>query len=107
MKMLALTPKPRVRAGGGWGPPGPVVNQRATLTNVTFEISAEEIASCDIGRARLLNDLEAMGHSVEVLTPAELLELQPGTARPDGVEHCERNGQYHESDQDPAPHVIL
>jgi glucokinase len=66
------------------GVAGPVVNQRATLTNVAFEISAEEITSCGIGRARLLNDLEAMAHSVEVLTAHELVELQAGTPRPDG-----------------------
>jgi glucokinase len=66
------------------GVAGPVVNQRATLTNVDFEISADEITSCGIGRARLLNDLEAMGHSVEVLTADELVELQAGSARPDG-----------------------
>ena len=71
-------------AAAAVGVAGPVVNQRATLTNVAFEISAEEITSCGIARARLLNDLEAMGHSVEVLTADELVELQAGTGRPDG-----------------------
>jgi glucokinase len=75
---------PRPIEAAAVGVAGPVVNQRATLTNVAFEISAEEITSCGIGRARLLNDLEAMAHSVEVLTADELVELQPGTPRPDG-----------------------
>ena len=75
-------PKPIEAAAIGVA--GPVVNQRATLTNVAFEISAEEITSCGITRARLLNDLEAMANSVGVLTPDELVELQAGTARPDG-----------------------
>jgi len=66
------------------GVAGPVVNQRASLTNVAFEISSDEITSCGIGRARLLNDLEAMANSVEVLAPDELVELQAGVARPDG-----------------------
>jgi glucokinase len=75
---------PRPIEAAAVGVAGPVVNQRATLTNVAFEISAQEITSCGIGRARLLNDLEAMAHSVEVLTTDELVELQAGTARPDG-----------------------
>jgi glucokinase len=67
------------------GVAGPVVNQRATLTNVPFDISADEITTtCRVGGARLLNDLEAMANSVDVLTPDELIELQPGVARPDG-----------------------
>jgi glucokinase len=75
---------PRPVEAAAVGVAGPVVNQRATLTNVAFEISAHEITSCNIGRARLLNDLEAMGHSVEVLTADELVELQAGAPRPDG-----------------------
>jgi glucokinase len=75
---------PRPIEAAAVGVAGPVVNQRASLTNVTFEISAQEITSCGIARARLLNDLEAMGHSVEVLTADELVELQAGAARADG-----------------------
>lgn len=67
------------------GVAGPVVNQRANLTNVGFDISAVEIAAWSGSiRAALLNDLEAMAHSVGVLTPDELIELQGGIARPDG-----------------------
>jgi glucokinase len=66
------------------GVAGPVVNQRATLTNVAFEISAQEMTDCGIERAWLLNDLEGMGYSIEVLTPDELVELQRGRPRPDG-----------------------
>lgn len=67
------------------GVAGPVVNQRATLTNVSFEISAHEITTaCGVARARLLNDLEAMANCVQVLTPSEVVELQAGTPRPDG-----------------------
>lgn len=67
------------------GVAGPVVNQRANLTNVGFDISAQEITAWrGVIRAALLNDLEAMANSVDVLMPDELVELQPGVARPDG-----------------------
>ena len=67
------------------GVAGPVVNQRANLTNVGFDISAQEITAWRGAiRATLLNDLEAMANSVDVLMPEELVELQPGVARPDG-----------------------
>jgi glucokinase len=67
------------------GVAGPVVNQRANLTNVGFDISAQEITAWRGAiRATLLNDLEAMANSVDVLMPDELVELQPGVARPDG-----------------------
>jgi glucokinase len=67
------------------GVAGPVVNQRANLTNVGFDISAQEITAWrGDSRAALLNDLEAMANSVDVLMPDELIELQAGVARPDG-----------------------
>ena len=67
------------------GVAGPVVNQRASLTNVGFEISAVEITAWSGAiRAALLNDLEAMASSVDVLTPDELIALQEGVPRPDG-----------------------
>lgn len=67
------------------GVAGPVVNQRANLTNVGFDISAQEITAWRGAiRAALLNDLEAMANSVDVLMPDELIELQTGVARPDG-----------------------
>lgn len=68
-----------------FGVAGPVVADRARLTNITWDISGAEIRG-GIGarRVRLLNDLEAMATSVEVLTPDELLLLQPGVPRADG-----------------------
>jgi glucokinase len=67
------------------GVAGPVVHQRAALTNIAWDISAIEIkAWCGAGRAMLLNDLEAMANSVEVLTADELLILQEGVPNPDG-----------------------
>jgi glucokinase len=67
------------------GVAGPVVHQRAALTNIAWDISATEITAwCGAERAALLNDLEAMANSVEVLTPDELLVLQEGVPNPDG-----------------------
>ena len=67
------------------GVAGPVVQQRAELTNIAWDISAAEIAAWSgADRTRLLNDLEAMANSVEVLTPDELLVLQEGIPNPEG-----------------------
>ena len=67
------------------GVAGPVVHQRAKLTNIVWDISAEEIAAWSGARRTvLLNDLEAMANSVDVLTRDELLVLQEGTHHPEG-----------------------
>ena len=61
------------------GVAGPVVGDRAMLTNVNLEIVAGDVGSWFGARqVRLLNDLEAMAGSIEVLEPAELATLQPG-----------------------------
>jgi glucokinase len=61
------------------GVAGPVVDNRAMLTNVGLEIGAMEIgARFGTRRTRLLNDLEAMASSIEVLTADELTSLQDG-----------------------------
>ena len=67
------------------GVAGPVVGDRASLTHITWDISAGEIRrTFPDARIALLNDLEAMAQSVEVLSADELEVLQEGTARPDG-----------------------
>jgi glucokinase len=67
------------------GVAGPVVHQRAKLTNISWDISADEITRwCGARHAALLNDLEAMATSVEVLTADELLPLQQGTPHREG-----------------------
>jgi len=61
------------------GVAGPVVDDQATLTNVGLHVAADEVgARFGARRARLLNDLEAMASSVEVLAADELLSLQDG-----------------------------
>ena len=67
------------------GVAGPVVSQRAKLTNVPWDVSAEQIGShLTTKKVALLNDLEAMAMSVEVLTRDELAVLQEGVERRDG-----------------------
>lgn len=67
------------------GVAGPVVDNSAQLTNVAWDISAAAVtARFGTTHACLLNDLEAMGHSVEVLDDDELTILQEGVARRDG-----------------------
>ena len=67
------------------GVAGPVVSNRGTLTNIAWNISADEIAArLHTKRVQLLNALEAMANSVDVLNADEVLVLQEGVARDDG-----------------------
>ena len=67
------------------GVAGPVIAGVSRLTNVPWDISAAEIAAhLGTTRVELLNDLEALATSVEVLTTEELAVLQEGVARADG-----------------------
>jgi glucokinase len=67
------------------GVAGPVVSNRATLTNILWDMAADEItARFGVARVQLLNDLEAMANSVEALAPDELVVLQEGVARAGG-----------------------
>lgn len=67
------------------GVAGPVVDQSAIVTNIGWAVHGREIAQhLGIPRAHLLNDLEAMGASVEALGAGELATLQAGTPNPAG-----------------------
>jgi glucokinase len=62
-----------------------VVAERATLTNVQWDVSADDIRGhLGITRVALLNDLEALAASVECLADDEIATLQNGVERPDG-----------------------
>lgn len=67
------------------GVAGPVNGLVARLTNVPWIVNLGLVAP-RVGRARLklLNDLEAMAHSVPFLEPDELAVLQEGVATPRG-----------------------
>ena len=67
------------------GVAGPVVDGRAALTNVHWDISVDEIRRrCSTARVALINDLEAIAASVTVLTADEVVVLQEGRAHPTG-----------------------
>lgn len=67
------------------GVAGPVIGNRARLTNISWDVSAAEISGrFGTARAQLLNDLEALANSAEVLTPDEVVLLQHGVMRADG-----------------------
>jgi glucokinase len=67
------------------GVAGPVVGRRAQLTNISWDIAADEItARFGTPDVRLLNDLEAMASSVNSLEGDEVLVLQEGVPNPDG-----------------------
>ena len=73
-----VPPSARLRAAA-FGVAGPVVHDRAKLTNVGWTIAAADIRShLDTPHVELLNDLASMARSIEVLTPEELLVLQEG-----------------------------
>jgi glucokinase len=67
------------------GVAGPVFGRIARLTNIAWDISADEItARFGTEKVGLLNDLEAMATSVDVLAGDEFIYLQPGEPRLDG-----------------------
>ena len=67
------------------GVAGPVVDNRARLTNIAWDVSADEIsARFKTPRSRLINDLEAMATCAEWLNTDELVPLQAGIPRSDG-----------------------
>ena len=67
------------------GVAGPVVGDRAMLTNVGLHVAADEVGvRFGARRAVLLNDLEAMASAIDVLAPDELASLQEGTPLENG-----------------------
>jgi glucokinase len=66
------------------GVAGPVVGRVARLTNHTWAVDADAIEARTGAPVALLNDLEAMAYSLEVLTPDEQFVLQAGEPEPAG-----------------------
>jgi len=72
-------------AAATFGVAGAVTDQVARLTNVPWLVDAAAIGqAASLRRVHLLNDLEAMAHSVAVLEPGELAVIQQGLAQPGG-----------------------
>lgn len=66
------------------GVAGPVVAGQAHLTNIVWDIGEDEIAARLATESRLVNDLEALANSAEVLLDEEVAVLQAGALRADG-----------------------
>jgi glucokinase len=65
---------------------GPVSDQRASLTNLPWQIDATEIArTFAIPKVRLLNDFEAAALAVDELSPTDLITLQEGRSQPEAM----------------------
>jgi glucokinase len=65
--------------GAGIAVAGPVVDGRAQLTNVTWQVDAARLAAAlDDLPVVLLNDFEAIGHGLSALGTEDLVTLQPG-----------------------------
>lgn len=59
---------------------GPVFDDRAEVTNLTWSMSASALAErFSIGRVALINDFFAVALGVPLLAPEDLLTLNPGT----------------------------
>jgi glucokinase len=70
--------------GVALGIAGPVTGRVARLTNHDWVVDADRIAERLGAPVALLNDLEAMAYSLEVLTPDEQVVLQAGEPNADG-----------------------
>jgi len=65
---------------------GPVTGRRMRLTNLPWEIDADELSQrFRIERIKLVNDFAAVGHGIPVLDRSELRTLQEGRTDPHGV----------------------
>jgi len=68
-----------------FGVAGPVKDRRCQITNLPWEISADEIEqTCGIPRVSLINDLKAIAVSVPHLDKDDLFTLNPGNPEPMG-----------------------
>jgi glucokinase len=62
---------------------GPVVNNTAKLTNLTWFLDAQRLEQeLEIASISLINDFAAVGYGVLGLQPADLYTLQPGKHQP-------------------------
>jgi len=67
------------------GVAGPIRDQAAELTNVSWRVRAADL-SARLGGVpvRLLNDVEAMAHGLSAIAPDDIVVVQAGTPAPDG-----------------------
>ena len=77
--------EPGAVAAASFGVAGAVTDNVARLTNVPWLVDGDAIGhEASLPRIHILNDLQAMAHSVTVLEPSELEYLQQGVAHSGG-----------------------
>jgi len=65
---------------------GPIINEAIQLTNLSWKVSTADIKRrFKLAKVALLNDFVAIGYGLETLQQKDLLTLQPGKLREDGV----------------------
>ena len=63
----------------------PVVGDLCTAPNLPWSVDARALAAeIEIPRTAIINDFVAVGNSIELLTPADLVTLQDGASEPQG-----------------------
>ena len=72
-------------SGASFGVAGPVVNQRAEVTNLTWKIDARSISKTFNVETHLLNDLEAIANAVPYLQSTDLITLHEGQPEEHGA----------------------
>ena len=72
-------------SGASFGVAGPVVDQRAEVTNLDWTIEASAISKTLNTNTYLLNDLEAIANAVPHLEADDLYTLNEGKPDPDGA----------------------
>ena len=68
-----------------FGVAGPVIEGRATITNLPWVMDEQQLAqTLNLTSVRLLNDLDAIAHAITFLEPAEIHTLSNGQPIPKG-----------------------
>jgi glucokinase len=68
-----------------FGVAGPVMGERVEITNLPWVIEKASLATgIGCSEVHLLNDLEAMGHSIPFLQPSDLFVINRGSPEPHG-----------------------
>lgn len=68
-----------------FGVAGPVIEGRATITNLPWVMDEKQLVeTLGLTSVRLLNDLEAIAHSISMLEPSEIHTLSEGQPVPKG-----------------------
>ena len=72
-------------AAAAFGVAGPVVAQVAQLTNHPWTVDANRSSRILGAPVQLLNDVEALAYALDALDAEDVVTLQPGRPRPDGM----------------------